>query len=195
MQVDLDHRRDADALEVDWNDKLRLHKDAQECYERQRVESRVEQNEEQRAQIAAMATDFPALWRDPEIPHRERKRMVHLLIEDATIIKRDIILLHVRFKGRRSGSRTLHRPPEHDHFFRKDRRSAKLPWTHDPAFPAQCAETPGASVACRIYTMRGPVFSCPGTRIHRVLKQRATQRQEAEWGRGRSPRESSRPAW
>ncbi len=111
MQVDPDNRLVADALEADWNDKLRVYKESQERYEQQREESRAELSDEQRAQIAAIATDFPALWRDPKTPHRERKRMVRLLLEDATIIKRDTISVHVRFKGGATQTLSLPLPP------------------------------------------------------------------------------------
>ncbi|MBW2257354.1 MAG: recombinase family protein [Deltaproteobacteria bacterium] len=111
MQVDPDNRLAADALEADWNDKLRAYKESQERYEEQRKELRAELSDEQRAQIAAIATDFPALWRDPKTPHRERKRMVRLLIEDVTIIKRDAISVHVRFKGGATQTLSLPLPP------------------------------------------------------------------------------------
>jgi DNA invertase Pin-like site-specific DNA recombinase len=78
MQVDPNNRLVADALEADWNDKLRLYKESQEHYEKQRKEARMQLSEEQLAKIAAIVTDFPALWRDPKTPHRERKRMVRL---------------------------------------------------------------------------------------------------------------------
>jgi hypothetical protein len=42
--------------------------------------------EDNRQRILALAIDFPRLWRDPETPARERKRMVRLLIEDVTLI-------------------------------------------------------------------------------------------------------------
>ena len=99
MQVDPDNRLVADALEADWNDRLRTHKQAQEQYEKQRDAVRIELSEEQRTRIATIATDFPALWRNPRTPHRERKRMVRLLIEDVTLVKRAQITVHVRFKG------------------------------------------------------------------------------------------------
>jgi hypothetical protein len=35
----------------------------------------------------ALATDFPRLWRDPNTPDRERKRMIRLLIEDAALLR------------------------------------------------------------------------------------------------------------
>jgi DNA invertase Pin-like site-specific DNA recombinase len=111
MQVDPNNRLVADALEADWNDKLRLYKESQEHYEKQRKEARVQLSEEQLAQIAAVATDFPALWRDPKTPHRERKRMARLLIEDVTLIKRDAITAHVRFKGGATQTLSLPLPP------------------------------------------------------------------------------------
>jgi DNA invertase Pin-like site-specific DNA recombinase len=111
MQVDPDNRLVADALEADWNDKLRVYKESQERYEKQREEARAELSEEQRAQIAAIATDFPALWGDPKTPHRERKRMVRLLIEDVTLKKRQKITIHVRFKGGAIETLTLPLPP------------------------------------------------------------------------------------
>ncbi len=111
MQVDPDNRLVADALEADWNEKLRMHKESQEHYEKQHEESHAELSDEQRAQIATIVTDFPALWRDPKTPHRERKRMVRLLIEDFTIIKRDTILVHVRFKGGATQTLSLPLPP------------------------------------------------------------------------------------
>ena len=111
MQVDPDNRLVADALEADWNDKLRVYKESQERYEKQREEARAELTDEQRAQIATIATDFPALWRDPKTSHRERKRVVRLLIEDATIIKRDTISVQVRFKGGATQTLSLPRPP------------------------------------------------------------------------------------
>jgi hypothetical protein len=99
MQVDPDNRLVADALEADWNNKLREHKEAQEKYEKQNKVTQEALTQKQRAQIAAVAADFPALWRDPKTPSRERKRMVRLLLEDVTLIRKKTITAHVRFKG------------------------------------------------------------------------------------------------
>ena len=44
-------------------------------------------DDEQRQRILALASDFPRLWNDPATPHRERKRMARLLIEDVTLTK------------------------------------------------------------------------------------------------------------
>jgi hypothetical protein len=111
MQVDPNNRLVADALEADWNDKLRAYRESQEHYEKQREDSRAQLSEEQCAKIAAIASDFPALWRDPKTPHRERKRMVRLLIEDVTLIRRDEITVHVRFKGGATQTLSLPLPP------------------------------------------------------------------------------------
>ena len=108
MQVDPDNRLVADALEADWNEKLRAHNKAHEQYVKQRETAGTGLTDKQRAQIAALATDFPTIWRNPETPQRERKRMARLLIEDVTLIKRDALSVHVRFKG--GASQTLSLP-------------------------------------------------------------------------------------
>lgn len=99
MQVDRDNRLVADALEADWNEKLRLLTQAQEDYERQRQADLAVLGEEERQEILALARDFPRLWRAPQTPQRERKRMARLLIEDVTLIREKQITAHVRFKG------------------------------------------------------------------------------------------------
>ena len=110
MLVDPAHRLVADSLEAEWNDKLRALNEAQEEYDRQRqVDHRVVE-EAQRARILALASDFPRLWQDAKTPDRERKRMVRLLLEDVTLIKRDVITMHVRFKGGATRSFTLPLP-------------------------------------------------------------------------------------
>lgn len=111
MKVDPANRLVADALEADWNDKLRLYKEAQEQYEKQRKESHAELTNEQKAQIATVATDFPSLWRDPQTPHRERKRMARLLLEDVTLMRGESITAYVRFKGGKTQTLSLPLPP------------------------------------------------------------------------------------
>ena len=99
-QVDPNHRMVADELEADWNRKLQVFAETRQDYERRRENDRRHLDEATRARILALATDVPALWGDPATAQRERKRIVRLLIEDATAIKRaEGITLHVRFKG------------------------------------------------------------------------------------------------
>jgi DNA invertase Pin-like site-specific DNA recombinase len=110
LHVDPANRLVADSLEADWNEKLRLLTEAQERYEQQRQHDRAVIDEQQRARIAALASDFPRLWQDPKTPDRERKRMVRLLLEDVTLIRQGQITVHVRFKGGATQTLTLPRP-------------------------------------------------------------------------------------
>ena len=110
MQVDPAHRLVADSLEADWNAKLRSLAEAQEEYQRLRAADRLVVDEHERQRILALATDFPAVWRDPKTPQRERKRMLELLIEDVTLIKQREITAAVRFRGGATTTLTLPRP-------------------------------------------------------------------------------------
>ena len=85
MQTRPDNRMAADALEAEWNAKLRALDEAQR--ERGRAEPSQGLDDEQRHRILGLASNFPRLWNDPGTPHRERKRMARLLIEDVTITK------------------------------------------------------------------------------------------------------------
>jgi hypothetical protein len=108
LRVDPDNRLVADSLEADWNSKLKLLAEAQQLCEQQRAQDRKLLDEEQRAAILSLATDFPQIWRDPATPDRERKRIVRLLLEDVTLIRAGRLALHIRFKG--GAHRTLQLP-------------------------------------------------------------------------------------
>ena len=108
LRVDPDNRMVADSLEADWNHKLRAHAAAQEDYERQRAAEGLLLDQAKRAEILALATDFPRLWRDPQTLNRDRKRMIRLLLDDVTILRADQIVAHVRFRG--GATRTLTLP-------------------------------------------------------------------------------------
>jgi hypothetical protein len=108
MQVDPNNRLVADALEADWNDKLRVLTEAQEQYEQQRQKDRVTLDEQSRQKVLALAQDLPRLWHDPNTSDQDRKRMVRLLIEDVTLTRNDKIQAQIRFKG--GATRTLALP-------------------------------------------------------------------------------------
>ena len=110
MQVDPANRLVADSLEADWNSKLRALAEAQAEYQRQRTADRVTVDTEHRERILALAADFPAIWRDPNTPQRERKRMLALLIEDVTLLKQRQVTAHVRFRGGATTTLTVPRP-------------------------------------------------------------------------------------
>lgn len=109
MQVDPDNRLVALSLEADWNEKLQMLHDEQASFERQTEKDRQILGERQKAEISALSQDFPKLWKDPATPDRERKRMLRLLLEDATL-ERDgnRTVCHLRFKG--GANRTLSVP-------------------------------------------------------------------------------------
>jgi DNA invertase Pin-like site-specific DNA recombinase/DNA-binding CsgD family transcriptional regulator len=107
--VDPEHRLVADSLEAEWNEKLREWKQVREDYERHRQEDRWVLDEESKARIRQLATDFPRLWRNPRTQDRERKRMVRLLIEDVTLLRtEEEMVAQVRFRG--GAPRTLKLP-------------------------------------------------------------------------------------
>ena len=108
LRVHPDNRLVADSLEADWNRKLCALQEAQQQYERESQKDRLAVDEELRTRLHMLATDFPRLWRDPNTPHRERKRLARLLLEDVTLIKREQILVHIRFPG--GTTRTLELP-------------------------------------------------------------------------------------
>ena len=110
MQVDPNNRLVADALEADWNDKLRALTETQEQYEQQRQKDRVVLDEQSHQKVLALAQDLPRLWHDPNTSDQDRKRMVRLLIEDVTLTKNDEIRAQIRFKGGACRTLTLPRP-------------------------------------------------------------------------------------
>jgi len=110
MQVDPNNRLVADALEADWNSKLRAQAAAQEQYEQRRQKDRLTLDDERRRKVLALAQDLPRLWRDPHTSDQDRKRMVRLLIEDVTLTKAEQIIAQIRFKGGATRTLTLPRP-------------------------------------------------------------------------------------
>ncbi len=108
MHVDPNNRLVAVTLEAEWNEKLKKLSATQEEFERRREQDRQALSEEQKSKILTLATDVPKLWKDPQTPVRERKRMIRLLIEDVTLLRGEAITAHVRFKG--GATRTLSLP-------------------------------------------------------------------------------------
>jgi len=105
MKVDPDNRLVADALEAEWNEKLRVHTDVVEDYERRRPQEMASLDAETRRHILELTEQFPRIWNDPRIDMREKKRVLRLLISDVTLVKGDKITVHVRLSG--GATRTL----------------------------------------------------------------------------------------
>jgi DNA invertase Pin-like site-specific DNA recombinase len=97
MRVDPDNRLVADSLEGDWNEKLRELHQVQKIYEKDCEKYRSVLSEKKRSEIRRLADDFPSIWNSPNTQHREKKRLLRLLIEDVTLLKKAEVQLHVRF--------------------------------------------------------------------------------------------------
>jgi DNA invertase Pin-like site-specific DNA recombinase len=111
LAVDPDNRLVADSLEADWNDALRALQTAHEDYERASETAAAALTDQIKHQIQSLATDFPALWSNPNTQQRDRKRMVRLLVDDVTLHKTDRIHLHVRLRGGQTHSLAVAIPP------------------------------------------------------------------------------------
>lgn len=105
MKVDPDNRLVADALEAEWNEKLRRLTQAFEEYERLKQQQAAEVDEETRRRILELAEQLPKIWSDSRVEPRDRKRILRLLVEDVTLIKGEKITAHVRLSG--GGIRTI----------------------------------------------------------------------------------------
>jgi hypothetical protein len=110
MHVDPANRMVADALEADWNERLRQLDILQQEHDRQQQSDQALLCDESRARIRALANDFAVIWNDERIEHVERKRMLGLLIEDVTLVKAVRISIHVRFRGGRTTSLVVDKP-------------------------------------------------------------------------------------
>lgn len=111
LRVDPDNRLVADALEADWNDKLRNLTQTEEDYQRRRGVDDTLLGPQQRERIVALASDFPAVWNATATTNRDRKRMLRLLVEDVTLVKgQEALNVHVRFRGGDTRSVSLPRP-------------------------------------------------------------------------------------
>lgn len=106
LAVDPDNRLVAVSLEADWNNALRALAEATDAYEQhQHAAAALDQAERER--VTALAADFPALWKNPKTPERERKRLTRLLITDVTLIRDQQITAHVRLPGGQEHTLTM----------------------------------------------------------------------------------------
>ena len=110
MKVDPENRLVADALEAEWNSKLRVHTDVVEDYERRRPQEVAALDAETRRHVLELVEQFPRIWTDPRVDMREKKRILRLLITDVTLVKSDKITVHVRLSGGAARTLVLDRP-------------------------------------------------------------------------------------
>jgi hypothetical protein len=111
LAVDPANRLVADALEADWNHKLRELTNTQDDYHRASQDATATLNDQQQQRILALTADLPALWHDPTTPMRERKRLIRLLVTDVTLIRgSEHITAHIRLPGGQQHTLTVPRP-------------------------------------------------------------------------------------
>ena len=111
LAVDPANRLVADALEADWNARLRDLADAEDDYQRAREQAAGPLTDAQLGQVRALAADLPALWHNPATSMKDRKRLIRLLITDVTLLKDgDTITAHVRLPGGQDRTLTVPRP-------------------------------------------------------------------------------------
>lgn len=101
-EVDPSNRLVASTLEKRWNDALvgleELRAQLAEFQSREALTVTAEQ----RAEVLALAEDFPRLWNAPSTKAKDKKRLLRLLVKDITverIAERKIVVLHVRWQG------------------------------------------------------------------------------------------------
>ncbi len=99
MRVDPDNRLVAAVLEANWNDKLRALAEAREHAEQQREQDEHRLTSAERARLRETPDLFRRVWCDPSLTHRQRKRIVRLIVEDVTLTKDHEIRAALRFKG------------------------------------------------------------------------------------------------
>lgn len=73
------------SLEARWNEKLAALNNLREDYERHRASRAWRPTAKDREDILALAKDLPRIWNAPTTTHKDRKRIVRLLIEDITV--------------------------------------------------------------------------------------------------------------
>ncbi|TIL87781.1 MAG: recombinase family protein, partial [Mesorhizobium sp.] len=110
LKVDPDNRLVADALEADWNARLRDLDALQREHERQNEADRSLLDEPAQKRIRALAADFPRIWNDERTGAVDRKRMLGLLIEDVTLLVDEQVNIHIRWRGGRTQSLSVTRP-------------------------------------------------------------------------------------
>lgn len=107
-----ENRLVVDTLERQWNEGLARLAQAEAEYSRAtQGDGSLGLSAEDKERVAALASDFPRVWKDPRTSARDRKRMLRLLIEDVTLARDgERIRVHIRWKGGANTSLEVPRP-------------------------------------------------------------------------------------
>jgi len=110
VKVDPDNRLVADALEAEWNERLRRLDALQREHERQQQADQTLLDEPSRQRVVDLAQDFPRVWNDPRTSAMQRKKMLALMIEDVTLVSGAQVAVHIRWRGGKTQSITVDKP-------------------------------------------------------------------------------------
>jgi DNA invertase Pin-like site-specific DNA recombinase len=99
MLVRPENRLVADSLEKLWNEKLEELKRAEGEYTRSCKQESHKITPEDRERICTLSSDLKRVWNDSRTSARDRKRVIRLLIEDVTLVRDQVIHIHIRWKG------------------------------------------------------------------------------------------------
>ena len=85
-----ENRLVARSLEQRWEEALRAERQVRDDYDRFLREQPPRLAPEERARIAALSSDLPALWHDPGTTHQDRKEIIRHLVEKVVVhVKND----------------------------------------------------------------------------------------------------------
>jgi excisionase family DNA binding protein len=87
--VDPENRLVARGLEAEWEAALQAARDANAELDRREAARPVRLSADERARILALATDLPALWAAPSTTDRDRKELLHTLLDDVVVTADD----------------------------------------------------------------------------------------------------------
>jgi transposase-like protein len=83
--VDPENRLVARGLEAEWEAALQAVRDAEAELDRRQKARPVQLSPGERAQILALGADLPALWAAPSTTGRDRKELLHALLDDVVV--------------------------------------------------------------------------------------------------------------
>jgi DNA invertase Pin-like site-specific DNA recombinase len=83
--VDPENRLVARGLEAEWETALQAVRDADAELDRREQARPVQLSPGERAQILALGADLPALWAAPSTTDRDRKELLHALLDDVVV--------------------------------------------------------------------------------------------------------------
>lgn len=110
VKVDPDNRLVADALEAEWNQRLRQLDTLQREQERQQQADQTLLDEPSRRRVVDLAQDFPRVWNDHRTSAMQRKKMLAFMIEDVTLVSGAQVAVQIRWRGGKTQSLTVDKP-------------------------------------------------------------------------------------